>query len=98
MTKTPVGVLDQAVALAYKSGLSYHDASKHFRKLFIIAVLRANTNGSGRPNQVHAARELGMHRNTLGRLIAELKIELPPDLRGGWRVKADARRRLELHP
>ena len=44
---------------------------REFKKKFILTVLQEN-NG----NQCRAARELGMHRNTLSRTLDELKIDV----------------------
>jgi Fis family transcriptional regulator len=67
-------VKDQLEALVnqmYKSGILYSEAVREFKKRFILAVLQEN-NG----NQCKAARELGMHRNTLSRTINELKLDM----------------------
>jgi len=57
----------------HSSNILYSEAVREFKKRFILAVLNEN-NG----NQCRAARELGMHRNTLSRTLAELKIDLRP--------------------
>jgi len=75
-------VKDQLEALImqmYKSGILYSEAVREFKKRFILTVLEEN-NG----NQCKAARELGMHRNTLSRTITELKLDVR-SLRGGVR-------------
>jgi DNA-binding NtrC family response regulator len=67
-------VKDQLEALVlqmYKNGILYEEAVREFKKRFILTVLHEN-NG----NQCKAARELGMHRNTLSRTLAELKIDM----------------------
>jgi len=64
----------------YQSGILYSEAVREFRKRFILTVLEQN-NG----NQCKAARQLGMHRNTLSRTITELEL----DVRA---VRAGARR------
>jgi DNA-binding NtrC family response regulator len=67
-------VKDQLEALVmqmYKSGILYSEAVREFKKRFLLSVLQEN-NG----NQCKAARELGMHRNTLSRTIAELKLDV----------------------
>ena len=71
--------LEALVMQMYKSGIFYSEAVREFKKLFIITVLEEN-NG----NQCKAARQLGMHRNTLSRTIAELKVDVRA-LRGGAR-------------
>jgi DNA-binding NtrC family response regulator len=55
----------------YKSNILYSEAVREFKKRFILTVLQEN-NG----NQCRAARQLGMHRNTLSRTISELKIDI----------------------
>jgi len=67
-------VRDQLEALIlqmYKSNILYSEAVREFKKRFILTVLQEN-NG----NQCRAARQLGMHRNTLSRTISELKIDV----------------------
>jgi DNA-binding NtrC family response regulator len=55
----------------YKSGILYSEAVREFKKRFILAVLQENQG-----NQCRAARELAMHRNTLSRTIAELRLDM----------------------
>ena len=69
--------LEALVAQMYQSGILYSEAVREFRKRFILTVLEQN-NG----NQCKAARQLGMHRNTLSRTIAELEID-PAQIRTG---------------
>jgi Fis family transcriptional regulator len=67
-------VKDQIEALVsqmYKSGILYPEAVREFKKRFILAVLNQNQG-----NQCKAARELGMHRNTLSRTINDLKLDM----------------------
>jgi transcriptional regulator with GAF, ATPase, and Fis domain len=67
-------VKDQLEALVmqmYKSGIFYSEAVREFKKRFIITVLEENHG-----NQCKAARQLGMHRNTLSRTIVELKVDV----------------------
>jgi Fis family transcriptional regulator, factor for inversion stimulation protein len=67
-------VKDQLAALVaqmYQSGILYSEAVREFRKRFILTVLEQN-NG----NQCKAAKQLGMHRNTLSRTIAELDLDV----------------------
>ena len=63
----------------YKSNILYSEAVREFKKKFILTVLQEN-----KGNQCRAARELGMHRNTLSRTISELKIDVG-QLRDGTR-------------
>jgi DNA-binding NtrC family response regulator len=71
--------LEGLVAQMYSSGILYSEAVREFKKRFIMNVLQQN-----RGNQCKAARELGMHRNTLSRTIAELKLDVR-QLRDGRR-------------
>ena len=63
--------LEALVSQMYKSGILYSEAVREFKKRFIMAVLSENHG-----NQCKAARELGMHRNTLSRTINELKLDM----------------------
>jgi DNA-binding NtrC family response regulator len=69
--------LESLVSQMYQSGILYSEAVREFKKRFIITVLEQN-NG----NQCKAARQLGMHRNTLSRTISELKLDVRA-IRGG---------------
>jgi Fis family transcriptional regulator len=55
----------------HEGGILYVEAVREFRKAFIAAVLQEN-NG----NQSKAARELGMHRNTLRRRASALRLDV----------------------
>ncbi|MGA8528894.1 MAG: helix-turn-helix domain-containing protein, partial [Acidobacteriaceae bacterium] len=50
-----------------------------FKRRFMLEVL-----SSHRGNQCKAAKELGVHRNTLSRILAELDID-PAQVRNGLR-------------
>ena len=63
--------LEALVNQMYKSGILYSEAVREFKKRFLVAVLNENQG-----NQCKAARELGMHRNTLSRTISELKLDV----------------------
>ena len=63
--------LDSLVTQMHAGGITYHEAVREFKKRFILTVLQEN-----KGNQCRAARELGMHRNTLSRTLAELKIDV----------------------
>ena len=63
----------------YRSGILYSEAVREFKKRFILTVLQEN-----KGNQCKAARQLGMHRNTLSRTIAELDLDVKT-LRSGTR-------------
>jgi len=63
--------LEALVAQMHESGILYSEAVREFKKRFIMNVLDRNHG-----NQSKAARELGMHRNTLSRTISELNLDL----------------------
>jgi DNA-binding NtrC family response regulator len=65
------GELDALISRMHEGGILYTEAVREFRKAFIATVLREN-NG----NQSKAARELGMHRNTLSRTVSALELDL----------------------
>ncbi|HEV2464011.1 MAG TPA: helix-turn-helix domain-containing protein [Acidobacteriaceae bacterium] len=62
--------LDSLVTQMHSGGITYDEAVREFKKRFLIEVLAHH-----RGNQCKAAKELGMHRNTLSRTIAELNID-----------------------
>jgi Fis family transcriptional regulator, factor for inversion stimulation protein len=68
------------------SGILYDEAVREFKKVFIANVLEQN-----KGNQCKAAKQLGMHRNTLSRTIAELKLDIRP-LRKSQSQAKDGRR------
>ena len=63
--------LDALIRRMHEGGILYTEAVREFRKVFIATVLREN-NG----NQSKAARELGMHRNTLSRTVSALELDI----------------------
>ncbi len=63
--------LEALVAQMHRSGILYSEAVREFKRRFILSVLQANHG-----NQCKAARELGMHRNTLSRTISELRLDI----------------------
>ncbi|MGO9864265.1 MAG: helix-turn-helix domain-containing protein [Terriglobales bacterium] len=69
--------LEALILQMYKSNILYSEAVREFKKRFIMTALEEN-----RGNQCKAARQLGMHRNTLSRTMHELKIDVRP-LRAG---------------
>jgi Fis family transcriptional regulator, factor for inversion stimulation protein len=69
--------LDSLVAHMQSSGITYAEGVRQFKKRFILEVLARH-----RGNQCKAAAELGMHRNTLSRTIAELDLN-PAQIRHG---------------
>src|ERR1035438_2147637 len=62
--------LDALISQMHTAGISYADAIRQFKKRYILEVL-AHHKG----NQCKAATELGMHRNTLSRTLAELDMD-----------------------
>lgn len=62
--------LDTLITQMHTAGISYTDAVRQFKKRYILEVL-AHHKG----NQCKAASELGMHRNTLSRTLAELEMD-----------------------
>ncbi|HLW51269.1 MAG TPA: helix-turn-helix domain-containing protein [Candidatus Angelobacter sp.] len=58
--------------------VSYGESVREFKKRFIRHVLRENHG-----NACRAARELGIHRNTLSRICQELRLD-PRDFRPGY--------------
>lgn len=62
--------LEALVTQMHETGILYSEAVREFKKSFIVNVLERNGG-----NQCKAARELGMHRNTLSRTISELGLD-----------------------
>ncbi|MDE3062663.1 MAG: histidine kinase [Acidobacteriota bacterium] len=63
--------LESLVTQMHSSGVRYDEAVREFKKQFLREVLVSN-----RGNQCKAADELGIHRNTLSRTMAELGLSL----------------------
>lgn len=63
--------LDILVSQMHADGVSYEDAVREFKRRYLLHVL-VNHRG----NQCKSADELGMHRNTLSRTLAELEIDM----------------------
>ena len=55
----------------YDGGILYSEAVREFKKSFLSHVLQQN-----RGNQSKAAKQLGMHRNTLSRTLTELDLDV----------------------
>lgn len=62
--------LDALITQMHTAGISYADAIRQFKKRYILEVLAQH-----KGNQCKAATELGMHRNTLSRTLAELHMD-----------------------
>ena len=78
--------LDSLVTKMHAGGFHYDEAVREFKKRFILEVLAHH-----RGNQCKAADELGMHRNTLSRTMAELKLNLA-EVRAGLKRPPRAER------
>ena len=78
--------LEALVQQMYRSNILYSEAVREFKRRFISTVLEEN-----RGNQCRAARQLGMHRNTLSRTVDELKIDVRQFRDGGRRPPRAAR-------
>jgi Fis family transcriptional regulator, factor for inversion stimulation protein len=71
--------LDNLVTQMHAGGITYDEAVREFKRRFILEVL-----ASHKGNQCKAAQELGVHRNTLSRILDELEID-PAQVRNGLR-------------
>jgi DNA-binding NtrC family response regulator len=69
--------LENLVAAMHAGGITYAEAVREFKRRYLMTVLAHH-----RGNQCKAAKELGMHRNTLSRTLAELEID-PTQVRLG---------------
>ncbi len=78
--------LEALIGQMHHSGILYAEAVREFKKRFILTVLVENQG-----NQCRAARELGMHRNTLSRTISELKLDIRAVRNGARRPPRSAR-------
>ena len=65
--------LEVLVSEMNSSGILYAEAVREFKKVFIANVLEQN-----KGNQCKAAKQLGMHRNTLSLTMAELELDVRP--------------------
>jgi Fis family transcriptional regulator len=82
--------LDSLVTQMHSAGVLYTDAVRQFKRRYIFEVL-AHHKG----NQCKAAEELGMHRNTLSRTLAELDMDTAQIRNGMRRPPASERPRVE---
>jgi Fis family transcriptional regulator len=92
--------LDGLITQMHSSGIAYSDAVRQFKKRYILEVL-AHHKG----NQCKAADELGMHRNTLSRTLAELDLDtaqirsqIRDSIRNGMRRPPSSERPNIQHP
>jgi hypothetical protein len=77
----------------YSAGISYADSVRQFKRRYILEVL-AHHKG----NQCKAATELGMHRNTLSRTLAELDLDTAQIRKGMRRPVMSERPQLAQRP
>ena len=82
--------LDSLVIQMHSAGVLYTDAVRQFKRRYIFEVL-AHHKG----NQCKAAEELGMHRNTLSRTLAELDMDTAQIRNGMRRPPVSERPRVE---
>ena len=71
--------MDGLITQMHSAGVTYSDAIKQFKRRYILEVLSHH-----KGNQCKAAEELGMHRNTLSRTLAELDLDTQ-QIRNGMR-------------
>ncbi len=71
--------MDGLITQMHSAGVSYSEALRQFKRRYILEVLAKH-----RGNQCKAAEELGMHRNTLSRTLAELDLDTA-QIRSGMR-------------
>ena len=83
--------LEVLVSEMNSTGILYSEAVREFKKVFITNVLEQN-----KGNQCKAAEELGMHRNTLSRTLAELQMDSAEIRNGSRRPPTSERSRVQL--
>ena len=83
--------LDGLVIQMHSAGVSYADAVRQFKRRYILEVLAQH-----KGNQCRAAEELGMHRNTLSRTLADLELDTAQIKLGMRRPPASERPRTSL--
>ena len=71
--------LESLVSQMHSAGVSYNEAVRQFKRRYLLEVLATH-----KGNQCKAAEELGMHRNTLSRTLAELDLDTA-QIRSGMR-------------
>src|ERR1017187_9829131 len=72
----PIRELRSGAATLATADFSLDEATNLFRRIYIENVLESTRTLSGYLNVCKAARQLGIHRNTLSRAIAELNINV----------------------
>ena len=83
--------MDGLIMQMHSAGIPYSEAVRQFKKRYILEVL-AHHKG----NQCKAADELGMHRNTLSRTLAELEMDTAQIRNGMRRPVMSERPRLQI--
>ncbi len=78
--------LNQLIAEMLEKGIHYEDAQREFERRFITGALARS-----RGNLSHAAKSLGLHRNTLSRKVAQYLIK-PTPLKVGVRRHSKTRK------
>jgi len=63
--------LENLTLQMYQSGIRYSEGLREFQKVFVLTVLREQ-----KWNQFQAAKILGMHRNTLRRLLRDFELDV----------------------
>jgi DNA-binding NtrC family response regulator len=81
--------LDSLITQMHSAGVNYTDAVRQFKRRYILEVLAQH-----KGNQCKAAEELGMHRNTLSRTLAELDLDTTQIRLGMRRPPASERPRV----
>lgn len=82
--------LDSLVIQMHSAGVAYTEAVRQFKRRYIYEVLAQH-----KGNQCKAAEELGMHRNTLSRTLAELDMDTAQIRHGIRRPPVSERPRVE---
>lgn len=82
--------MDGLISQMHSAGIPYTEAVRQFKKRYILEVLSHH-----KGNQCKAAEELGMHRNTLSRTLAELDMNTAQIRNGMRRPVASERPRIQ---
>ena len=85
--------LDALITHMQNAGISYPEAVRQFKRRYIYEVLNHH-----KGNQCKAAEELGMHRNTLSRTLAELDMDTAAIRNGMRRPPTSERPRAQQLP
>ena len=62
--------LQNLVVQMHSSGITYAEALRQFKRRYLLEILAQH-----KGNQCKAAEELGIHRNTLSRMLSELEMD-----------------------